>query len=267
MALAVAVASRGAHRPEAGCSAIGLVFEMVGSYGIAAARYLDPQQEHGAARRVVGGGVDPAVRDGDPEPAETGAGRGARLGHRGAGRRGLALALQGETTAPGRHSWRSAPRTFVPYLLVALVASIAARVVYRLGTELTHARELGSYRLVERLGQGGMGEVWRAEHQLLARPAAIKLIRLGRRRRPPRRRAARALRARGPSHRRPASPHTIQLYDFGVTDDGTFYYVMELLDGFDLSSSSSASARSPPSAPCTSCFRRATRSAEAHARA
>ena len=42
----------------------------------------------------------------------------------------------------------------MPYLLVALVAAIAARIVYRLGTELTHARELGSYRLVERLGQG-----------------------------------------------------------------------------------------------------------------
>ena len=52
-----------------------------------------------------------------------------------------------------------------------------ARIVYGLGQEVTAARELGSYRLVERLGQGGMGEVWRAQHRLLARPAAIKLIR------------------------------------------------------------------------------------------
>ena len=42
---------------------------------------------------------------------------------------------------------------------------------------MTQARELGSYRLIERLGEGGMGEVWRAKHRLLARPAAIKLIR------------------------------------------------------------------------------------------
>src|SRR6185369_857212 len=63
-----------------------------------------------------------------------------------------------------------------PYLLVVIMAYVAARVVYSLGTEVSRARELGSYHLVERLGQGGMGEVWRATHQMLARPAAIKFI-------------------------------------------------------------------------------------------
>src|SRR4029077_7578132 len=56
-------------------------------------------------------------------------------------------------------------------------AYTGARIVYGLGQEVTAAREFGSYRLVERLGQGGMGEVWRAKHRLLARAAAIKLIR------------------------------------------------------------------------------------------
>jgi serine/threonine-protein kinase len=97
-------------------------------------------------------------------------------------------------------------------------------------------RELGSYRLVERLGEGGMGEVWRAEHTLLIREAAIKLIHRD------------ALAAAGHDSaearqrlRREAqtlatlkSRHTIELFDFGVTEDGTFFFVMELLDGMDL---------------------------------
>jgi serine/threonine protein kinase len=97
------------------------------------------------------------------------------------------------------------------------------------------AKELGSYRLVERLGAGGMGEVWRAEHRLLARQAAIKLVRPEALRDP---RFAPKVRER---FRREAqtlasmrSRHTIELYDYGVTDEGTFFYVMELLDGVDL---------------------------------
>ena len=97
------------------------------------------------------------------------------------------------------------------------------------------AKELGSYRLVGKLGMGGMGEVWRAEHRLLAREAAIKLMRPEALRDPsyaPKirerfRREAQTLAAM-------RSRHTIALYDYGVTDDGTFFYVMELLDGLDL---------------------------------
>jgi serine/threonine protein kinase len=97
------------------------------------------------------------------------------------------------------------------------------------------ARDLGSYRLVEQLGYGGMGDIWRAEHRLLARQAAIKLMRPEALRDPlhaPKlrerfRREAQTLAAM-------RSQHTIALYDYGVTDDGTFFYVMELLDGVDL---------------------------------
>jgi hypothetical protein len=64
-----------------------------------------------------------------------------------------------------------------PYLVVVLMVYVGSRVVYGLGAAVRKARELGSYRLVQRLGEGGMGEVWRAEHRMLARPAAIKLIR------------------------------------------------------------------------------------------
>jgi serine/threonine-protein kinase len=125
----------------------------------------------------------------------------------------------------------------LPYMLIVGIAYVGTRLLYRLGTELTRARELGSYRLVERLGAGGMGEVWRAEHTLLARPAAVKLMRpemLGGS--APGRRAELQARfereAQATSSLR--SPHTIELYDFGVTDAGAFYYAMELLDGFDL---------------------------------
>ena len=124
----------------------------------------------------------------------------------------------------------------LPYLLVIVMTQVGARAIYGLSADVAKAREMGSYRLVERLGQGGMGEVWRAKHRMLARPAAIKLIR------------PEALEGGG-EHRDIAltrftqeahatasmrSPHTIELYDFGVSAEGTFYYVMELLDGFDL---------------------------------
>jgi serine/threonine-protein kinase len=125
----------------------------------------------------------------------------------------------------------------VPYAMIVLTAWIGARVVYGLGTAVKRAREMGSYRLTELLGEGGMGEVWRAEHRMLARPAAIKLVKpdmLGaideEQRRQTLARFEREAQATALMH----SPHTIELYDFGVTQDGIFYYVMELLDGFDL---------------------------------
>ncbi len=125
----------------------------------------------------------------------------------------------------------------LPYLIVVVIAGVAAKLVYSLGIDLKRALDLGSYQLEERLGSGGMGEVWRARHRLLARPAAVKLIR------PEVFQAAgaakqSALRRRFEREAQTTSllqsPHTIDLFDYGVTDDGAFYYAMELLDGFDL---------------------------------
>ncbi len=124
-----------------------------------------------------------------------------------------------------------------PYLIVLLMAYVGARVVSRLGAAVRQARELGSYRLVERLGRGGMGEVWRAEHRLLARPAAIKLIRpevLGANTPEARQLLVRRFKREAQATAMLRSAHTIALYDFGVSDDGTFYHVMELLGGYDL---------------------------------
>jgi serine/threonine protein kinase len=114
---------------------------------------------------------------------------------------------------------------------------VPVKIIHGLGQQVRQARELGSYRLEEPLGKGGMGEVFRATHQMLARPAAVKLIRpelLGSS-------SAGAARVIIQRFRREAeaaaslrSPHTIGLYDFGVASDGTFFLVTELLDGLDL---------------------------------
>ncbi|MCC7417537.1 MAG: serine/threonine protein kinase [Acidobacteria bacterium] len=128
---------------------------------------------------------------------------------------------------------------YMPNYACAIVATLPPLYLQRLTRRLREAEDLGSYRLMERLGQGGMGEVWRAHHRLLASDAAIKLVRpevlgvgdsddakLLLRRFEREARATAAL----------SSPHTIQIFDFGATDDGTFYYVMELLTGRDLES-------------------------------
>jgi DNA-binding NtrC family response regulator len=102
---------------------------------------------------------------------------------------------------------------------------------------LEHGRRLGSYELVRCIGRGAMGEVWEAKHRLLIRPAAVKLIRSARLSNPAT--YASALRQFETEARATAaleSPNTVRLFDFGVTDDGALYYVMEYLRGLDLDS-------------------------------
>lgn len=94
-------------------------------------------------------------------------------------------------------------------------------------------REVGSYELVNRLAEGGMGEVWIARHRMLERPAAVKLIRSELLGRDSRRRASTIKRFTREAKETAAltSIHTVDVYDFGVTGDGALYYAMELLDG------------------------------------
>jgi serine/threonine-protein kinase len=163
-------------------------------------------------------------------------------------RKTLAAALSAATMGPvaaliwralgvGQFSVGQILLVSIPNYLCAAMAPVVSHIITRLGREVSHARELGSYLLGELIGRGGMGEVWQATHRLLVRPAAIKLIKpdmLGAG--TPEQaeilvqRFRREARAAAALH----SPHTIQLYDFGLSSDGTFYYVMELLDGFDL---------------------------------
>jgi len=92
------------------------------------------------------------------------------------------------------------------------------------------ARDLGQYRLEEKIGEGGMGVVYRARHALLRRPTALKLLL-------PSRASKRAIEQFEQEVRltsRLTHPNTIQIYDYGHTADGIFYYAMELLDGINL---------------------------------
>ena len=124
----------------------------------------------------------------------------------------------------------------VPYIMAFVTYAISKR-VYSMETAAQKARDLGSYKLVSLIGSGGMGEVWRARHHMLARDAAIKLVRndlmMGR----PvyqsditRKRFEREAQAIASLQ----CPHTVYLFDFGISQDGSFYYVMELLDGISL---------------------------------
>ena len=126
-----------------------------------------------------------------------------------------------------------------PSVACAFVAMVPSRVFQRIGRKLHEAQELGSYQLVEPLGSGGMGEVWRARHRLLARDAAIKLVRpelLGARTEEETTLTLRRFEREAQATAMLNSPHTIQVFDFGMTRDGAFYYVMELLAGRDLES-------------------------------
>jgi serine/threonine-protein kinase len=227
---------------------LGLVFEVVSSYGIAIAEYLDTQRLlrpgfHGLSWVAVWVPLFTVV-----VPTRPG-----RVALAAAASLGSVPIVIGFALATHPIGYAAEPLAFFfwhvfPYLLVGLLSYVGARIVYSLGREVTRARELGSYRLIERVAEGGMGEVWRAQHRLLARPAAIKLIRPSATTHylPERLDGApqAAMNGESEAHRRfereaqvtacLRSPHTVDLFDFGITDEGTFYYVMELLDGFNL---------------------------------
>ena len=156
--------------------------------------------------------------------------------------------------ARARGIWHFEPATMVfvmhfpDYLLIG-VALVISRVVATLGRQIRKAREMGSYRLVKLLGKGGMGEVWQASHRMLSRDAAIKLIQPDLLNRLSPRQASQIERRFEQEAKTTASlrsPHTVELYDFGVTEEGVLYYVMELLDGIDLATLVKTFGPQPP---------------------
>jgi serine/threonine-protein kinase len=116
-------------------------------------------------------------------------------------------------------------------LLLAVGSTFGAHMISRLRREAVEARQLGQYHLLRRLGTGGMGEVYLAEHQLLKRPCAVKLIQPGHAADP---RAQARFEREVRLTARLSHPNTVDVYDYGRAEDGTYYYVMEYLRGLSL---------------------------------
>ena len=133
------------------------------------------------------------------------------------------------------HAPAAQVHTFLLYailwcLVAAFTAALQSRLLYGLRQRIREASKLGQYTLAEKIGEGGMGVVYRANHAMLRRPAAIKLLLAERAGEMEVMRFEREVQLTS----RLMHPNTVSIFDYGRAADGTFYYVMEFLDGFDL---------------------------------
>lgn len=128
-------------------------------------------------------------------------------------------------------SWQYVSTNILVVLVGAVLACYASHILNGLRADVHEAKQYGQYKLGKKLGSGGMGDVFLAEHVLMKRPCALKQIR------PEVSGDQTALSRFELEVETTASlthPHTIEIYDYGHTEDGAFYYVMEYLPGLSL---------------------------------
>ncbi|MDH3655007.1 MAG: serine/threonine protein kinase [Myxococcales bacterium] len=151
--------------------------------------------------------------------------------------------------------------TAVWWTCTVVVCTSASRVIYGLRREVHDARELGQYTLIEKLGEGGMGIVYRAEHAMLRRPTALKVL--------PAAKAGTSAIARFETEVQVTAmlthPNTVTIFDFGRTPEGMFYYAMEHLDGATLADVVDVDGPQPPARVVWILRQAAAALSEAHA--
>ncbi len=138
---------------------------------------------------------------------------------------------------------------------------VGGHTTWALRRQTFEARSVGRYRLVRQLARGGMGEVWLAHHTTLHRDVALKLLRSDRLSEVALRRFEREVQATTEL----THPHTVRVFDYGATDDGLWYYAMELLQGEDLASAVQRGGPLPPRRALQLIMQVAGALAEAHA--
>jgi len=174
-----------------------------------------------------------------------------------------ALAVKSRTEALSRASYFVTAMALLMGLLSAGSLVFSFRLKGQVHNVLEKAKKLGQYELDRLIGKGGMGEVYLAHHAMLRRPTAIKLLRAL---------SAQNLRAQQRFQREVKlacqlnHPNTIEIYDYGRTPAGIFYYAMEFLNGFSIDAMVKVSGPVPPGRVVHLLLQVCGSLAEAHAR-